>query len=251
MYYIYKIAYKISDEIKAQKEAEKPFWWEHLHPEIKVKSIEEVEKELLSGSVDANKLATMSKNEKYLALSESCYMSQCKQAEAVSAELETLKKDVERSKTSFLNQPITSNNQLKEEENLEPIVFGQKPATPNSIPSGTLETVPAAQTDGLPPSGLQTPESSFDAPVSTLENNGLKDNDFGMPNPSGPGSLNDVGSSKPNNMNSAEIRKHAQSIVNKMVHEINASADKIPDDVAVMKEHELLQAVITELQTIK
>jgi hypothetical protein len=48
-----------------------------------------------------------------------------------------------------------------------------------------------------------------------------------------------------------EIRKYAQSIVRQTVQQINHKADEIPDDVALMKENELLQAVINELQTLK
>jgi hypothetical protein len=50
---------------------------------------------------------------------------------------------------------------------------------------------------------------------------------------------------------SPEVRKYAQSIVRQTVQQINHKADEIPDDVALMKEQELLQAVINELQTLK
>jgi hypothetical protein len=50
---------------------------------------------------------------------------------------------------------------------------------------------------------------------------------------------------------SPDVRKYAQSIVRQTVQQINNKADEIPDSVAVMKEQELLQAVINELQTLK
>jgi hypothetical protein len=101
MYYIYKIAYRISDEIIAKKEAEKPFWWEHLHPEVKGQSIEEIEKGILEAGTPAEKLAEMTKHEKFLAVSEGCYVIDSKESLRVSQELESLKKDVERNKASF------------------------------------------------------------------------------------------------------------------------------------------------------
>jgi poly-gamma-glutamate capsule biosynthesis protein CapA/YwtB (metallophosphatase superfamily) len=51
--------------------------------------------------------------------------------------------------------------------------------------------------------------------------------------------------------NSPEVRKYAQSIVRQTVQQINHKADEIPDDVALMKEQELLQAVINELQNLR
>lgn len=253
MYSIYKTAYRISDEIKAQKEAEKPFWWDYIHSEVKDKSIEDVEKELLEGDVSPENIAKMSRYEKYLVVSESAYIMQCKDTDNLRAELETLKKDVERSKSSFLNNQNPS--QQRVEESFEPIVFGQKPAIQNTIPSGeNLEIIgsvpPAVQAnDGLPP--LEpNPKPSFDAndglpPSNAI--NGLTNNDSSFTT----GALNGGDSAPKQPMSSAEIRKYAQSIVSKTVSEINAKADQIPDDVAVMKEHELLQAVINELQTLK
>lgn len=245
MYSIYKTAYKISDEMKAQKEAEKPFWWEYLHSEVKDKSIEEVEKELLEGGISPENIAKMTRHEKYLVVSETIYIVQCKDTDNLRAELETLKKDVERSKSSFLNNHNPSPQRV--EESFEPIVFGQKPAVQNAIPSVDTNQPAVQANDGLPPLE-QNPKPSFDAndglqPSNAI--NGLNDHDSSFT-----GASNN-GNPAPQPMSSAEVRKYAQSIVSKTVQEINAKADQIPDDVAVMKEHELLQAVISELQTLK
>lgn len=240
MYYIYKIAYKISDEIKAQKEAEKPFWWEYLHSEVKDKSIEDVEKELLEGEVSPENIAKMSKYEKYLVVSESAYIMQCKDTDNLRSELETLKKDVERSKSDFLNNHNPS--QQRVEESFEPIVFGQKPAVQNTIP--TEEIPPAVQAnDGLPP-------LTNDPKPNDVGDNGsppLLNTEIGLNNNS---SVNGVPDNSPKKMVSAEIRKYAQSIVSKTVQEINAKADQIPDDISLMKEQDLLDAVRSELDTL-
>ncbi len=238
--------------MKAQQEAEKPFWWEHLHPEVKDKSIEEIEKELLQGNTLPEKIARMTRHEKYLAISEGYYVAQCKDTEIIRAELETLKKDSERSKTSFLNQSSIPNQQ-NTEDNFEPIVFGQKPVTPIQSVKSPDDSLFAAGSSaslmgGSPPqlnSGLNNSGGINNSDLSAL--GGIKDDS------SFAGEMNSVGgpSSLQVPMNSAEIRKYAQSIVSKTVNDINAKADEIPDDVAVMKEHELLQAVINELQTLK
>ena len=263
MYYIYKIAYKISDEIVARKEAEKPFWWEHLHPEVKELSIEEIEKGILEAGTPAEKLAEMTKHEKYLAVSEGCYVIDSKEALRVSQELESLKSDVERNKASFVpTQPV--------QESFDPIPFGN-PAP--SIPSAIPGAIPSAIPNAIPP-GLELPgESSFSQAspgtptfgtpanqtdhfkiddehlkilASNVRDSDLKDDErkpFG-------GSLSGesaIGSTP----GKAEIRKYAQSIVSKTVSDINANADRIPDDVAMMKEQELLQAVIDELKSLR
>ena len=226
MYSIYKIAYKISDEMKAQKEAEKPFWWQYLHQDVKDKSIEDVQKELLEGDISPDNIAKMSRYEKYLVVSESAYIMQCKDTDNLRTELETLKKDVERSKSSFLNNQNPS--QQRVEESFEPIVFGQKPAVQNAIPPGdnlVIGNEPAVQAnDGLPP--LEpNPKPSFDAndgglpPSNAI--NGLTNHDSGFSGASN----GDSAIKQP--MSSAEIRKYAQSIVSKTVTEINAKADQI------------------------
>lgn len=245
MYSIYKTAYKISDEIKAQKEAEKPFWWDYIHSEVKDKSIEDVEKELIEGDVSPENIAKMTRYEKYLVVSESAYIMQCKDTDNLRAELETLKKDVERSKSSFLNNQNPS--QQRVEESFEPIVFGQKPAIQNTIPSGDnleIGSVPAVQAnDGLPP-------LNNDPKPSDVGDNGstpLLNTEIGLNNNS---SVNGVPDNSPKKMVSAEIRKYAQSIVSKTVQEINAKADQIPDDISLMKEQDLLDAVRSELDTL-
>jgi hypothetical protein len=249
MYSIYKTAYRISDEIKAQKEAEKPFWWDYIHSEVKDKSIEDVEKELLEGDVSPENIAKMSRYEKYLVVSESAYIMQCKDTDNLRAELETLKKDVERSKSSFLNNQNPS--QQRVEESFEPIVFGQKPAIQNTIPTGDnleIGSVPAVQAnDGLPP--LEpNPKPSFDANDGLPPSNGLTNNDSGFP---GAPNSGDSAPKQQQPMSSAEVRKYAQSIVSKTVTEINAKADQIPDDISVMKEQDLFNAVLQEMQSIK
>jgi hypothetical protein len=55
---------------------------------------------------------------------------------------------------------------------------------------------------------------------------------------------------KPSHQNE-EIRRYAQSIVGLTVKEINIKADSVPDNVAVMKEQELLDAVISELKEVR
>jgi hypothetical protein len=259
LYYIYNIAYKISDEMAAQKEAEKPFWWEHLHSSVKDLSIEDVEKHILeAGTTTPEKLAEMTKHEKYLAVSEGCYVLDSEKAGQVSAELDSLKKEVERSKTSFLNQPTTGQVQPQpmQQETFEPIEFGKPVSAPSAIPSGEstfMDTPPAVKADegifgntpNLPPLGNPAPVTPFGSPPDI----GGKNDPFGGP------IKNDFASSMPGTpgtgKNSAQIRQYAQSIVSDVVSKVNAKADSIPDDVAMMKEHELLQAVIKELQTLK
>ena len=237
--------------MKAQKEAEKPFYWEHVHPEVKELSIEEIEKKILEGGVPAEKLADMTKNEKYLAISEGCYVLECEEADKVSAELESLKKDVERSKTSILNQPVSTQGQgqqavavvAQEEEMFEPIEFGKKPVIQTPVVPSVIDSVPS------PAEGVMTNTSPLDSPVpnSTMPMMPAeKVNDpFNSPLSGGGAGGTGAGAGK------AELRRHAQSIVAKVVSDVNAKADGVPDDVAVMKEQELLQAVIQELQTLK
>lgn len=249
MYYIYKIAYRISDEIKAQKEAEKPYWWEHLHSNVKDQSIEEIDKHILEGGVPAEKLAEMTKYEKYMAVSEGCYVVDGQDAEKVNEELESLKKEVERSKTSFLNQPTNNlqHQQQGTQDIFEPIEFGKPVSKPNTIPSGeSFNTPPAVKADegAIPP--LEIPGAPALSPEVLTD--GPKDNEPFSGALKGDNAFN---SAAPAGKNSAELRRHAQSIVGKVVNEVNAKADGIPDDIAVMKEQELLQAVIQELQTLR
>ena len=234
--------------MKAQKEAEKPFWWEHLHPNVKDQTIEEIEKHIIEAGTPAEKLAEMTKYEKYMAVSEGCYMIDSEQAKQISVELDSLKKEVERSKTSFINQPAGIQQQQPVQDIFEPIAFGQKPVNvPSSIPSAipssesSFDTPPAVKVDeGIMPSLVP-------ASPMPLDNMGAKEN---VADPFGAALVgSSVGSAAA--PNSAQIRQYAQSIVSKVVSDVNAKADSIPDDVAVMKEQELLQAVIKELQTLK
>ena len=259
MYYIYKIAYRISDEIIAKKEAEKPFWWEHLHPEVKGQSIEEIEKGILEAGTPPEKLAEMTKHEKFLAVSEGCYVIDSKESLRVSQELESLKKDVERNKASFLGQ-ASPNIQKQVQETYEPIPFGNPtpsavgaPASPSPIPASTIapnesgfdipgEPSSPSMTKSNDPLSLD--DDHLKIMASNVNDSDLKDDEdkpFG-------GSLAGNTSSTPGK---AELRKYAQSIVSKTVSDINSKADGIPDDVAVMKEQELLQAVIDELKSLR
>jgi hypothetical protein len=249
-YYIYKIAYRISDEIKAKKDAEKPFWWEHLHPEVKEKPIEEIDKLLAEGGVLPEALTEMTKHEKYMAISEGCYVIDSQKAAQELAELDSLKKEVERSKTNFLNQPM--NNYGQQNVELQPIEFGKVGDNSHIISSvPPIDPMATKITGGLG-GNVESPFSPV-APVNSMNNSmdfddehvkimaeNIKDDDiFG-----GDGG----GMSK---STSPDVRKYAQSIVRQTVQQINNKADEIPDSVAVMKEQELLQAVINELQTLK
>jgi hypothetical protein len=240
---LYCIAYRISDDIKAQKEAIKPFWWEHLHPEVKEETIEEVEKELLeTGNISAEKIAEMPKNEKYMALSEGYYCIDCQNADKAAQELEALKKEVEQSKTLFLNQPSASQpatqqsqqsqqSQIIQQDSLEPIAIGQRP----------LVDIPPV-TQG---SGIKLDDEHLSIVSSQIKDEDLKDDS----SPFG-GALKGDDKIPATSPSKAELRRYAQSIVSATIKDINNKADSIPDDVAVMKEQELLQAVVDELKAV-
>lgn len=227
--------------MKAKKEAEKPFWWEHLHPEVKEKPIEEIDKLITEGGVSPEALGEMSKYEKYMAVSEGCYVIDSKKAEQELAELESLKKEVERSKTSFLSTPHV-------QPNLQPIQFGQVGDTSHII--STVKPVEPLETKVTMVENVESPfaEKPKDDVIDFSDehikdvSSSMKDDDiFGGGNMGG-GNMGGA---------SADVRKYAQSIVRQTVQQINNKADEIPDSVAVMKEQELLQAVINELQTLK
>lgn len=247
MYHIYCIAYKISDEIKAQKEAQKPFWWEHVHPDVREQTLAQIEQELTqNGAVSPQILAEMTKNEKFLVLSNGAYAMEHSSSEQVAKELEYLKGEVERSKTEFLNQPsnVTSlassagSSMPMHEDNFEPIAFGKKPM---AIPSDR---------DDL--SAVKTNMGDMNMPM--FEESSMIGSDKGeMHSPFG-GAVKDVGENKQASgmpANRAEIRRYAQSIVSSAVKDINKKADEIPDDIAGLKEKELLKAVIDELKDIE
>lgn len=251
MYYLYCIAYRISDEIKAKKEAEKPFWWENLHPDAKDQAIDIIEKDLLEAH-PAEKVAQMTKGEKYLVVSECFYAGDLAEAKKAKEELESLKKEVERSKTNFLTQQTLSPQSVGatavvQQENLEPIVLGQNIA-------------PAIPSVGGDPSAVKTDVGGFpmpgDAPIKLDDNqlnsfsSQVKDDDLKDDSSPFGGALPGDAKVPSTAPSKAELRRHAQSIVAKAVGEINAKADQIPDDVAVMKEQELLQAVIDELKAV-
>lgn len=240
MYHIYCIAYKISDEIKAQKEAQKPFWWEQVHPDVRENTLAQIEQELTQNdAISPQVLAEMTKNEKFLVLSNGAYAMEHSSSEKATKELEYLKGEIERSKTEFLNQPsnVTSlsssaiSSMPIQEDNFEPIAFGKKPI---AIPSDR-DNLSAVKTDA----GDMFEESSM---IDKGE----------MPSPFG-GSVKDVGDKSLSGMptNRAEIRRYAQSIVSSAVKDINKKADEIPDDVAGLKEKELLKAVIDELKDLE
>ncbi len=132
MYYIYKIGYQISDEINVRKENEKPFYWEQIHPEIRDKSIEEVDQYLIGGGLSEEKLKEMTKNEKYMAVSEGLYAAELAEKTAKLEQFEQTA--VINSESSFLNNPNTApvNNGLTG----TPPVTAEPPATgtePNPV----------------------------------------------------------------------------------------------------------------------
>lgn len=258
MYYLYCIAYRISDEMKAKKEAQKPFWWEHLHPEVKERTIEEIEKELLeTGQIPAEILAEMPKNEKFLAISEGYYCEDCAQADKVAAELESLKKDiVERSKTGFLNQPSvdqpSAGTGVVQQESLEPIVLGQTPPSP--IPSLGADPLAVKTETGLFPDAGISPQGSslkLDDEHLSVVSSQIKDADLKNDDSPFGGALPGDDKIPATSPSKAELRRYAQSIVGSTVKEINSKADSVPDNVAVMKEQELLDAVIDELKAVR
>jgi hypothetical protein len=267
-YYIYSIAYRISDEIKAKKEAEKPYWWEHLHPEIKEKPIEEIDKMITDAGISPEKLAEMTKHEKYMAVSEGCYVVDSREAEKELSQMEALKKELERSKTSFIPQNTGSFGIPQQQQEFKAIEFGK---------TGEVPITPIATTPALNPMGSHIEESSFTSPMKSpnmdiddehlkIMSSNVNDDDLGGSNDSPFGQSNNGGNDMDMGMsmgggnmgggsgggaNSPEVRKYAQSIVRQTVQQINHKADEIPDDVALMKEQELLQAVINELQNLR
>lgn len=271
-YYIYSIAYRISDEIKAKKEAEKPYWWEHLHPEIKEKSIEEIEKMITDAGVSPEKLAEMTKYEKYMAVSEGCYVVDCREAEKELAEMDALKKELERSKTSFIPQSTGNFGIPQQQEEFKAIEFGKKgevPITSASAMSSPMNNpMSSPMTSDFSPMAAKVEESPFssspdksssldidDEHLKIMSAN-INDDDLMQSSSSSPfgqskDSFGDMNINMGGGATSPDVRKYAQSIVRQTVQQINNKADEIPDDVAVMKEQELLQAVINELQTLK
>lgn len=272
-YYIYSIAYRISDEIKAKKEAEKPYWWEHLHPEIKEKPIEEIEKMITDAGISPEKLAEMSKHEKYMAVSEGCYVVDSREAEKELSQMEALKKELERSKTSFIPQNTGSFGIPQQQEEFKAIEFGKTgevPITPASMMTSSMTTPMTPMTT---PMAAHIEESSFTSPMKSssmdiddehlnIMSSNINDDDlngsndsFGQSNNNGKGinmgMAGGMAGMGAGSSNSPEVRKYAQSIVRQTVQQINNKADEIPDDVALMKEQELLQAVINELQTLR
>lgn len=267
-YIIYCIAYRITDEMKAKKEAEKPFWWEHLHSEVKDKTIEEIDKLLLEGGIPKEKLDEMTKHEKYMAISEGCYVVDCREHEKEIAELETLRKEIERNKTSFINQHIANNGANVSpiiQEELKPIEFGKVgeiPSGDNQMPSAIppidpmsikMEESPFSSSSSPINSPSQKTSMDIDDEHLKILSDNVKDDDLmdddkngmGMGMGNGMNMSSGFGGSKP------ELKKYAQSIVRQTVQQINNKADEIPDDVALLKEQELLQAVINELQGLK
>lgn len=266
-YYIYCIAYRISDEIKAKKEAEKPYWWEHLHPEIKDKSIEEIEKMITEAGISPEKLAEMTKHEKYMAVSEGCYVVDCREAEKELAQMDALKKELERSKTSFIPQN-TGNFGIPQQEEFKPIEFGKKGEVPITSASAMSNPMSSPMTSDFSPMAAKVEESPFSSSAdksSSLDiddehlkimSANINDDDLMQSSSSSPfgqskDSFGDMNMNMGGGATSPDVRKYAQSIVKQTVAQINNKADEIPDDVAVMKEQELLQAVINELQTLK
>lgn len=268
MYQIYCIAYKISDEMKRQKEEEKPFWWEHMHDEVREKEMQHIDKMLLDAGVAPDVVKEMNRKEKYLAVSEGCYAVDCEEYER---KLELLER------TAILNVP---KNNLSAQMN----GIGNGAMRPFDIPSPKPETIEAkveevsfeplgqssqsSQSSQASQEDINTPPTMSNS-LNSSDNDMIKDaaskiiddelnddskkkssyNFVGNMNKENHNNLgNNLGE---NNANAVEIRKMAQSIVRETVNKINSKADSVPQSIAPDAEQAILRAVIDELQVLR
>lgn len=236
MYYIYKIGYQISDEINLRKENEKPFYWEQIHPEIRDKSIEEVDQYLIGGGLSEEKLKEMTKNEKYMAVSEGLYAAELAEKTAKLEQFEQTA--VIDSESSFLNNPNTPavNNGLA----------GTPPKTDEPPITGTESTVvdedftPLAigtKTVTQPGQGTE-PVPNFDEP---LPGNTTPGKTISTPVPS----TGSPGGSTGGAVVSSSVKRDSMVIVKNAVDQMN-QVERSPDEQAA-----LVQSVIDELKNAK
>lgn len=238
MYQIYKTAYQISDEIKLRKENEKPFYWEQIHPEIREKTIEEIDQHLLGAGLSEEKLKEMTKNEKFLAVSEGVYAAELADK---TSRLEQLEEQVAHDgETRFLSNtnpspvnnnggaPVMPDEDIKataaaaklEDEDHNPLSFGAKKATE---PGQGTEPTPIK--DDPQPGSITTPGQPSTTPATAQ-----------------------AGASVPHpgvKVNSTAIRKDAMVVVKNAVDQMNL-VDRDPDSQAA-----LVQSVIDELTKAK
>lgn len=246
MYQIYCIAYRISDEMERQKAEEKPFWWEHLHAEVRDKPIEEIEKMLLDAGVPKEVVDGMDRKEKYLAVSEGCYAIDCEEYE---------KKMSGMDKTSFLNKNNAAQADMGN-------VGGNSPASTQTLSKGgsmeplSMERPSEAEINTPPP---MSDANDIDDDFIKTHANSISDDDLNddfdkkkaMMNPF-EGNVKPVGGGMAaSSNNSVEIRKMAQSIVRETVNKINTKADGIPETISPQAEQDLLRAVVDELQSLR
>lgn len=253
MYQIYCIAYRISDEMARQKAEEKPFWWEHLHAEVREKPLEEIEKMLLEAGVPKETVDAMDRKEKYLAVSEGCYAIDCEEYEKKLSGLE---------KTSFLNQPKNT----AQSDTGNP---GNPASTPTLSNGGNIEplsmdTPPTEEDIKTPPPMSAGADDIDDDLIKThagaISDDELDDDDddflkkkMSSSPPASPFEQKITGGSgmSASGNNSVEIRKMAQSIVRETVSKINNKADAVPETISPQAEQDLLKAVIDELQSLR
>lgn len=239
--------------MNTQRLNEKPFWWDYLHNEAKIKSPEEIHKFLVETGISEEQLKNISRNEKYMAMSQGCYIIDIKKIKD-----EKLSPIAGTAASLINSEPVALDLNYSGENNNNNY--------PPPIPQEVLDEAAKAdkELEMLDNKKNDSDMLVTDEDMEKLENNIDKEDVFGKPT----GSLNtksddtglkadnkiELNGDKSNSLgvkNVAEIRKQAQSIVRNAVGQINEKADSIPDDVAEMKEQELLKAVIEELNSLK
>lgn len=249
MYQIYCIAYRIGDEMERQKAEEKPFWWEHLHAEVREKPIEEIEKMLLDAGVPKDVVVGMDRKEKYLAVSEGCYSIDCEEYE---------KKLNVADKMSFLNQNKDSSQPSMGN------VGGNSPASSSAMADGgniePLSMGRPSEKEILTPPPMGGSADDIDDDFIKTHANSISDDDLNDDGDKKMGMMSPfdanvkpvgVGGMSASSNNSVEIRKMAQSIVRETVSKINTKADGIPETISPQAEQDLLRAVVDELQNLR
>ncbi len=231
-YLIYSIGYKISDEIKLRKENEKPAWWHEIHPSIKDHSVEDVEK-ILVLSLPPEKIAEMTRHEKYLAVSNASYIMEIEKNRTIAEELETLKAAQQiTASSSFIDEGHKADSEPK--PGASTIEYPEFSHDPLNLPVDSVDP---------------TPNTASAEPGSPVQSDlpGQGSSGHGGP-PANPTPSNQGGAPAPSKN---DIRKHAQLIVRNAVNQINQKSDEIPEEPGRYPEQELFQAVLTELQNIK
>ena len=238
--------------MKAKQLNEKPFWWDHLHTEAKIKSPEEIHKFLVETGISEEQLREITRDEKYLAMSQGCYIIDLKKIKE-----ERVPQIAGTSGSLGSTQPVAID--------LETPIEAPK-NYPSPVPQEVLDEAAEADKELA---FLESKKNNDGVSVSDEDMMGLEDkldkeDVFGKPTSSSQTidtssnkiELNtglNTGDNKPSSgvKNVAEIRKQAQAIVRSAVGQINEKADSIPDEAADMKEQELLKAVIDELNSLK